>query len=87
MKHAEDMHEDFAVWLQILKNRNLQAFGINEPLLIYRITAASKSGNKIKAARMTYRVYRYLGLSVFEAIYYWLWYVCRSLRKYKSLAG
>lgn len=87
MKHAEDMHEDFAVWLQILKNRNLQAFGINEPLLIYRITAASKSGNKIRAARMTYRVYRYLGLSVFEAIYYWLWYVCRSLRKYKSLAG
>ena len=86
MKHAEDLHEDFAVWLQILKNRHIEAFGIDEPLLIYRITSTSKSGNKMKAARMTYRVYRYLGLSPIRAGYYWLWYFYKSIKKYRAIS-
>ena len=51
------LHEDFAVWLQILRDGKT-AFGVDEPLLIYRLSAGSKSGNKWKAAKMTYRVYR-----------------------------
>ena len=48
---GDDMHEDFAIWLQILRN-GIKAYGINEPLLIYRLDDKSKSGNKLKAAMM-----------------------------------
>ena len=81
------LHEDFALWLQILKDRTPAAMGLDEPLLIYRVSAGSKSGNKLKAAGMTFQVYRYVGLSLPEAIYYWGWYTVRSLRKYGKLKG
>lgn len=87
MKHAENMHEDFAVWLQILRDKKISAYGINHPLLIYRISRTSKSGNKIKAGLMTYRVYRYIGLPVIPAFYYWCCYFYRSLKKYHNLLG
>lgn len=83
MKHDE-MHEDYAVWLQILKNGG-HAYGINEPLLLYRLSNDSKSSNKIKAARMTYKVYRHMGLSYFQSLYYFSWYTWRSLRKYYNI--
>lgn len=85
MKHASKMHEDFAVWLQILRDKQICAYGIDEPLLIYRVSSTSKSGNKIKAAIMTFHVYRYLGLGIFPACYYWLCYTVRSLKKYRHL--
>lgn len=83
MKH-DDMHEDYAVWLQILKQGYI-ACGINEPLLIYRLSTNSKSSNKKKAALMTYKVYRYLGLNHIQAIYYFVWYACKNLKKYYSI--
>lgn len=82
---SERMHEDFALWLMILKDQVSAAFGLNEPLLIYRLSSGSKSGNKLKAAAMTFRVYRYTGLSLPASLYYWAWYTQRSLRKYKKL--
>ena len=48
---GDGMHEDFAVWLGILKEGK-KAYGVDEPLLTYRIAKSSKSGNKIKAAKM-----------------------------------
>ena len=83
--NSERMHEDFALWLMILRDQVPAAFGLNEPLLIYRISSGSKSGNKLKAAAMTFRVYRYIGLSFPESLYYWGWYTGRSLRKYGKL--
>lgn len=85
MKHAADMHEDFAVWLKILRGRDIRAFGVDEPLLIYRVRAASKSGNKIKAGLMTFRVYRYLGIPLCPAWYYWCCYLVRNVKKYRRL--
>ena len=85
MEHSEKMHEDFAVWLSILKQEHIKAAGVNKPLLIYRISEKSKSGNKWKASVMTFRVYRYIGLSIIPAVYYWLCYVCRSVKKYHNL--
>ncbi|MDE6745030.1 MAG: glycosyltransferase, partial [Oscillospiraceae bacterium] len=70
----DKMHEDFAVWLGILKSGRL-AYGVDEPLLIYRLSKTSKSGNKIKAAKMNWNTYRYMGLNVFAALYYECWYV------------
>lgn len=82
---SDDMHEDFAVWLQILKDKEIYAYGLDQPLLIYRLSSSSKSGNKLKAARMTFRVYRYIGLKLPAAIYYWGCYTVRSLLKYRKL--
>lgn len=78
------MHEDFAVWLGILKSGKC-AYGVDEPLLIYRLSKNSKSGNKFKAAKMNWNTYRYIGLNVFEAIYYECWYIVRGLLKYRNL--
>lgn len=80
MKH-DKMHEDYAVWLQILQSGHV-ARGINEPLLVYRLSPRSKSGNKKKAAAMTYRVYRFIGLGHVSACYYFIWYAFKSLKKY-----
>lgn len=82
---GDNLHEDFALWLQILRDRRICAAGINEPLLIYRISTSSKSGNKKKAALMTYRVYRFIGLNPAAAFYYWCWYAYLSVRKYKKI--
>ena len=81
---SDDMHEDFATWLSILKKYDY-AYGINEPLLIYRISSNSKSSNKIKAAKMTYKVYKYIGLNIFERLYYFTQYSIRSLTKYSNI--
>lgn len=87
MQDGERIHEDFAVWLTVLRDHEKQAEGLNEPLLIYRVSKKSKSGDKLQAALMTYRVYRMIGLSRAAACYYWLWYAVRSIRKYKRIYG
>lgn len=85
MENGSKMHEDFAIWLKVLKNEGVRAYGIDQPLLIYRLSPASKSGNKIKAGIMTYRVYRHIGIPIIPACYYWICYFFRSLNKYKHL--
>lgn len=82
---GNNLHEDFSLWLKILRDCKISATGIDEPLIIYRINSSSKSGNKKKSALMTYRVYRSLGLNPGIALYYWCWYVYLSLRKYKKI--
>lgn len=78
------MHEDYTVWLRILAEEPY-AYAVNEPLLIYRKYQASKSGNKIKAARMNWNAYREVGLNPIAAIYYMCWYAVRGIRKYSHL--
>lgn len=82
--NGDGMHEDFATWLKILKTGR-KAYGVDEPLLIYRIAKSSKSGNKWKAAKMNWKTYRYIGLNVFTASYYECCYIINGLRKYKNL--
>lgn len=81
---GDGMHEDFAIWLSILKEGK-KAHGVDEPLLIYRIAKSSKSGNKVKAAKMNWNTYRYVGLNLMEAIYYECWYIFNGIRKYRNL--
>ena len=49
MEHA-DSHEDYILWLKILKKYGY-ACGINEPLLRYRVSASGKSGISASHAR------------------------------------
>ena len=81
---GDGMHEDFAIWLSILKEGR-KAYGVDEPLLIYRIAKSSKSGNKVKAAKMNWNTYRYVGLNPLAAFYYECWYAVKGLLKYKNL--
>ena len=78
---GDGMHEDFALWLNILKDGR-KAYGVDEPLLIYRIAKSSKSGNKFKAAKMNWNTYRYIGLNPIEAAYYEGWYMIKNVIKY-----
>ena len=80
---GDGMHEDFALWLNILKDGR-KAYGVDEPLLIYRIAKSSKSGNKFKAAKMNWNTYRYIGLNPIEAAYYEGWYMIKNVIKYTN---
>lgn len=80
----DNMHEDFAVWLSILKDHGV-ARGIDEPLLIYRVDKNSKSGNKFKSMLMTYRVYKFMGINFFARFYYLAFYILSGIRKHGSI--
>ena len=60
MRHAQDSHEDYIMWLEVLRKYKT-ARGINEPLLQYTVSNQGKSGTKRKSAAMTLRVYRHMG--------------------------
>lgn len=81
---GDNMHEDFACWLQILRTGRI-AYGIDEPLLIYRLSSNSKSSNKIKAAVMNWNTYRYVGLSITLILYNMVEYLLNGIKKYKNL--
>ena len=81
---GEGLHEDFVCWLRILRDGSV-AHGIDEPLLIYRLSPHSKSGNKLRSAKMNWKAYRAAGLSIPSAAYYMAFYTINSLRKYKNL--
>lgn len=82
----DEMHEDYAVWLRILK-LGVIAFGVNEPLLIYRISRNSKSGNKMKTVKMTYKVFRFVGINPVGSAYFMMRHVIASVGKYKRIFG
>lgn len=67
---GDDIHEDYALWLQILKQSKIFAYGINEPLLVYRISPGSKSGKKIRSIKMTYGVFETLGMNPLTASFF-----------------
>ena len=80
------IHEDFAVWLKILREEPW-AYGINEPLLVYRVSRSSKSGNKLKAARMTFGTYRYVRVPLPLAVWSGVRYTVRGIRKFRAIGA
>ena len=80
MEH-EDSHEDYITWLEIVRKYGF-AVGLNKPYLKYRMSSASKSGTKLKSARMTYKAYRYAGLSVPASLAYFISYTLHGIFKY-----
>lgn len=80
MEH-EDSHEDYITWLKILQKYQY-ACAINEPLLKYRLSSQGKSGSKFKSAKMTFKVYRYMGFSWWKSIGCFFCYAWNGVRKY-----
>lgn len=81
-ERENDMHEDFACWLLMLRN-GLVACGVDEPLITYRISKKSISGNKRKASVMNMNTYKYIGLGFFERCFYEACYAINGLIKYR----
>ena len=79
-----DMHEDFACWLGMLRAGHT-ARGIDEPLITYRLSKSSMSGNKIKAYSMNMYTYKYVGLGFFSRLYYQMCYSVNGINKYRHL--
>lgn len=78
---ADDVHEDYLLWLKVLKKYHTVC-AINEPLLKYRVDVNSKSGNKIKSAVMTYKTYRKAGMGRIQSCKSFISYCFAGIRKY-----
>lgn len=78
-----DCHEDYALWLSILKEGGT-ACAVQEPLLIYRL-GNGKSANKLKAARLNWNTYGVAGLSFGKKCVSMLHYACRGIGKYSEI--
>lgn len=77
----DHLHEDYILWLQVLKKYG-KAYGISQPLLKCRLSENGKSRNKLKSARMHFGVYRYLGFGYAKSLYYFVQYAVCGVLKY-----
>lgn len=77
---GDEMHEDYYVWIKVLRKFKY-AYGINEPLLIYRMSSNSKSSGRIRSARMIYNTYRAVGYDRMISLYFMLRYTWHSVSK------
>lgn len=80
----DNMHEDYFVWLTVLRKHKI-AYGINEPLLVYRLCNNSKSSNRIKSAKMLFNSYRAIGYNLFKAVILVLRYTIYSIQKRRKI--
>lgn len=79
--HHDDSHEDYIMWLEVLRKYG-SACGINEPMLKYRLSNTGKSGSKLHSAKMTFKVYRYMGFSVPKSLACFCSYAFHGVKKY-----
>lgn len=79
--HSDDTHEDYIMWLEVLKKYHF-AKGIDQPLLNYRLSNTGKSGSKLHSAKMTYQVYRKVGFSSLAASALFCRYALHGIWKY-----
>ena len=82
----DDTHEDYVTWLKILKETSF-AYGINEPLLIYRLSPNSKSSNRIRSAKMIFQSYRCVGYDPVTSFVLMLQYSLHSIKKRLLIAA
>lgn len=74
-------HEDWIFWLDIFK-KPFSGYGINEPLVLYRIRQGSVSSNKLKVIGFTWKIYRESEkLGLLESIYHFTKYAFSTVWK------
>ncbi|WMJ89810.1 glycosyltransferase family 2 protein [Anaerocolumna sp. MB42-C2] len=77
----DEFHEDYINWLKILKKYG-QAYGIQEALIVYRLSKNGKSRNRLKSAKMTYGVYRVMQISFIKSFLLLCSHLVHGLKKY-----
>lgn len=80
----DKMHEDYFVWLTVLRKYGI-AYGIDEPLLIYRLCKHSKSSNRLKSAQMLFYSYRAAGYNPMKACLFVVRYTFYSIGKRRKI--
>jgi len=74
-------HEDWIFWLDIFKKPFI-GYGINEPLVLYRIRQGSVSSNKLKVIGFTWKILRESEkLGFFESAYHFTKYAFSTVWK------
>jgi teichuronic acid biosynthesis glycosyltransferase TuaG len=81
---SDKMHEDYFVWLTVLRQHST-AYGINEPLLIYRLRTNSKSSNRFRSAKMLFNTYHAVGYCAVSAGFLTFRYMFYSVAKRKNI--
>ena len=82
---ADVYHEDYALWLELLRN-GYAAAGCPEVLTDYRIVKGSRSNNKIKAAKNRWMIYRKAErLPLLKAVYVFAAYAVNGFSKHKRV--
>ncbi len=80
-------HEDFALWLDMLK-AGKKAVGHQEVLVDYRVHSGGRASNKVNSAKRRWRIYRsFLGLSLVESSWYLARYAVSGMIKYRPKSG
>lgn len=76
--------QDYALWLDICK-RGFEAYGMPEPLALYRKQAESISSNKMKMAKQNWKVYREVEkLNLLQSSWYFMHYAFHKWNKYRK---
>lgn len=77
----DQSHEDYITWLKVLRKYKY-CIGIDKPYLKCRLSEGGKSRNKLKSAKMTFRVYRYMGYDLLHSCLYFISYAIHGVLKY-----
>lgn len=73
--------EDTATWWKILRH-GYKAYGLDEPLSVYRRHGGSRSANKLDAVYGTWKMYRNCeGLSFWKSAYYFSHYIFHAVKR------
>jgi len=72
--------EDTATWWKVLK-KEITAYGIDEPLAVYRVGKKSLSSNKIKALKRTWNLYKREDISFIKRIYCFIFYIINAIKR------
>jgi len=67
--------QDYGLWLKILRKTDF-AYGMDEPLAIYRIMSNSVSSNKFKLLKYHYKLFtEFENISFIKTLYYLTWHI------------
>lgn len=80
-----NLHEDYVVWLRILQNVKF-AYGLNLPLLLYRVSKGSKSGRRFQSGMMVFRAYCKVGYPMPLAMVLTIRYGVGSVLKWRKVS-
>ncbi|MGB6127785.1 MAG: glycosyltransferase family 2 protein [Psychrilyobacter sp.] len=74
--------DDYVMWLKLLKSGN-KVYGNSEVLASYRVFKGSVTGNKLKIIKPHFNVYyKEEKIGILKSIYYFLYWIYLSLKKY-----
>ncbi|WP_067841028.1 glycosyltransferase family 2 protein [Amphibacillus sediminis] len=77
--------QDYALWLELTR-KGYNAYGLEEPLADYYIRKNSLSSNKLKMAKLNWKIYRQVEkLSLFKTLWYFSFYLVKKVKKYVTM--